>query len=50
LLLSHYNGLSEKLPDAMRVYWQRLTARDGFQRADAAQKNAARSAGIGTEF
>jgi glutathione S-transferase len=50
LLLSHYNGLSEKLPDAMRAYWQRLTARDGFQRADAAQKSAARAAGIGAEF
>ena len=50
LLLSHYNGLSEKLPDAVRAYWQRLTARDGFQRTDAAQKSAAKAAGIGAEF
>jgi glutathione S-transferase len=50
LLLSHYNGLSDKLPGAVRAYWQRLTAREGFQRADAAQKSAAKAAGIGTEF
>ena len=50
LLLSHYNGLSDKLPDAVRTYWQRLTARDGFQRADRAQKQAATKAGIGVNF
>jgi glutathione S-transferase len=50
LLLSHYNGLSEKLPDAVRAYWERLKARDGFQRADAAQKSVARAAGIGANF
>jgi glutathione S-transferase len=50
LLLSQFNGLSEKLPDAVRAYWERLQARDGFLRADAAQKNAAEAAGIGTEF
>jgi glutathione S-transferase len=50
LLLSHYNGLSEKLPDAVRVYWERLKAREGFQRADAAQKSAAKAAGISADF
>jgi glutathione S-transferase len=49
-LFSDQNGLGEKLPDAVRAYWQRLTARDGFQRADAAQKSAAKAAGIGAEF
>jgi glutathione S-transferase len=50
LLLSHHNGLSEKLPDAVRGYWERLKAREGIQRADAAQKSAARAAGIGADF
>jgi glutathione S-transferase len=50
LLLSHYNGLSEKLPDAVRAYWTRLQAREGFQRADAAQKKAAKAAGIGADI
>ena len=50
MLLSQFNGLGEKLPDAVRAYWERLQARDGFQRADAAQKNAAQAAGIGVEF
>jgi glutathione S-transferase len=50
LLLSHHNGLSEKLPDAVRAYWERLKAREGFQRADAAQREAAKAAGIGADF
>jgi glutathione S-transferase len=50
LLLSHYNGLSDNLPDAVRAYWDRLQAREGFQRADAAQENAAKAAGIGADF
>jgi hypothetical protein len=50
LLLSHYNGLSEKLPDAVRAYWERLKTREGFKRADAAQKKAAEAAGIDAEF
>jgi glutathione S-transferase len=50
LLLSHHNGLSEKLPDAVRGYWERLNAREGFQRADAAQKSAAKAAGIDADF
>ena len=50
LLFSHYNGLSERLPDAVRAYWERLKARQGFQRADAAQKAAAKTAGISIEF
>jgi len=50
LLLSHYNGLSEKLPGAVRAYWERLRQREGFQRADAAQKDAAKAAGISADF
>jgi glutathione S-transferase len=50
LLLSHYNGLSEKLPGAVRAYWERLKQREGFQRADAAQKDAAKAAGISADF
>jgi glutathione S-transferase len=50
MLLSQFNGLHEKLPDAVRAYWARLQARDGFQRADHAQKGAAKAAGIGAEF
>jgi glutathione S-transferase len=50
LLLSQHNGLSEKLPEAVRAYWERLKTREGFQRADAAQKKAAEAAGIDAEF
>jgi glutathione S-transferase len=50
MLLSQFNGLSERLPDAVRAYWERLNARDGFKRADAAQKKAAEAAGIGADF
>jgi glutathione S-transferase len=50
MLLSQFNGLHEKLPDAVRAYWARLQARDGFQHADHAQKGAAKAAGIGAEF
>jgi glutathione S-transferase len=50
MLLSQFNGLSEKLPDAVRDYWERLKARGGFKRADAAQKKAAATAGIGADF
>jgi glutathione S-transferase len=50
LLLSHYNGLSEKLPESVRAYWERLKTREGFRRADAAQKNAAEAAGISADF
>jgi glutathione S-transferase len=49
-VLSQFNGLSERLPDAVRVYWERLRARDGFQRANAAQKNAAEATGISADF
>jgi hypothetical protein len=50
MLLSQFNGLSEKLPDAVRGYWERLKAREGFQRADEAQKDAAQAAGISVNF
>jgi hypothetical protein len=38
------------LPEAVRAYWQRLKTREGFQRADAAQKRAAEAAGIDADF
>jgi glutathione S-transferase len=50
MLLSQFNGLNENLPDAVRAYWARLQARDGFQRANAAQKMAAQTAGIAANF
>jgi glutathione S-transferase len=50
LLLSHYNGLSGKLPEAVRAYWERLKAREGFQRADDAQRRAAEAAGLSADF
>jgi glutathione S-transferase len=50
MLLSQFNGLNENLPDAVRAYWARLQARDGLQRADAAQKMAAQTAGIAANF
>lgn len=50
MLFSQFNGLNENLPDAVRAYWARLQARDGFQRADAAQKMAAQTAGIAANF
>jgi glutathione S-transferase len=50
MLLSQFNGLNENLPDAVRTYWARLQARDGLQRADAAQKMAAQTAGIAANF
>jgi hypothetical protein len=38
------------LPEAVRAYWERLKQREGFKRADAAQKSAAKAAGIGANF
>jgi glutathione S-transferase len=49
-LFSDANGLGARLPEAVRSYWERLKQRDGFKRADAAQKCAAKAAGIGLSF
>jgi glutathione S-transferase len=49
-LFSDANGLSARLPEAVRAYWERLKQRDGFKRADDAQKSAAEAAGISADF
>jgi glutathione S-transferase len=49
-LFSDANGLGARLPEAVRTYWERLKQREGFKRADAAQKSAAKAAGIGANF
>jgi glutathione S-transferase len=49
-LFSDANGLGARLPEAVRAYWERLKQREGFKRADAAQKSAAKAAGIGANF
>lgn len=38
LLLAGQLKLHEQFPDGVAAYWERLKARDGFQRAKAAQK------------
>ena len=40
LLLARTLGLDERWPDAVRAYWERLSARPGFARANAAQAAA----------
>jgi glutathione S-transferase len=37
LLLARYLGLQDALPAVVKEYWQRLEAREGYQRARAAQ-------------
>lgn len=46
LLLATHLGLSDKFTPAVAAYWQRLRDRPGFQRAMAAQEQAAREQGI----
>jgi glutathione S-transferase len=38
LLLARTLGLDERWPDAVRGYWERLSARPGFERAKMAQR------------
>lgn len=38
LLLARTLGLDERWPDAVRRYWERVSAREGFERAKAAQR------------
>ncbi|GAC1329547.1 MAG: glutathione S-transferase family protein [Beijerinckiaceae bacterium] len=40
------NGLGERLPEAVRAYWQGLKQREGFVRAIGAQTKAAEATGI----
>ncbi|MND79171.1 glutathionine S-transferase [compost metagenome] len=46
LMLAAYLGLEAQFPPAVRAYWQRLQSRAAFQRALAAQENAAREQGV----
>lgn len=46
LLVAEYLDLEERFPAAVREYWRRLQARDGFQRARAAELHAAREQGV----
>jgi len=48
LLLAEQLGLDERFKPAVREYWQRLQARDGFQRALQAQHEAALAQGVST--
>ena len=41
LLLAQHLGLHERFTPSVMAYWQRLQARDGFQRAMAVQQQAA---------
>jgi glutathione S-transferase len=46
LLLASYIGLNERFKPAVADYWQRLQARDAFQRAQAAERKAALAQGV----
>ena len=46
LLLARSLGLDSEFSEPVRAYWERMKARPGFQRAKAAQKAAAASAGV----
>lgn len=48
LLLAQHLGLAEKFTPAVQAYWQRLQAREGYQRAMAAQLAAAQAQGVST--
>ncbi|MES2322642.1 MAG: glutathione S-transferase family protein [Pseudomonadota bacterium] len=48
LLLAEYLGLEPDFPEPLRHYLQRLKARDGFQRAVAAELAAAGEQGVST--
>ncbi len=45
-MLAEFVGLDKKFPPAVNDYWQRLRARDGFRRALAAQRHAAKQQGL----
>lgn len=46
LLLAQHLGLAERFGPATAAYWQRLQARPGYQRAQAAQHAAALAQGV----
>ncbi|MEN2976330.1 glutathione S-transferase family protein (plasmid) [Tistrella bauzanensis] len=46
LLLAQNIGIGHHLPPNVRAYWDRLAARDGYQRAQAAQNTASEDQGV----
>jgi glutathione S-transferase len=48
LLLAEHLGLKPRFTPAVLAYWERLCARDGFQRAMKSQETAALTQGIST--
>ena len=48
LMLAGHLGLATQFPEAVAHYWQRLQARPAFQRALAAQHQAALDQGVPT--
>ena len=46
LMLTHFIDLDKSMPETVAAYWQRLSQRDGFKRAKAAQKRAAEQQGV----
>jgi len=48
LLLATHLGLSEHFTPAVRAYWERMRARDGYIRAMKAQNEAALAQGVST--
>ena len=50
LLLAASLRMTDEFPPAVADYWERLQARDGFQRAKTAQAEAAKALGIGPPF
>ena len=46
LMLTGFIDLDKSMPAAVAAYWQRLSQRDGFKRALAAQKRAAEQQGV----
>jgi len=50
LLLATTLKLDERFSPAIAAYWQRMQARDGFQRAKAAQQSAAEAQNVATRW
>ena len=48
LMLTGFIDLDKSMPATVAAYWQRLSQRDGFKRALAAQKRAAEQQGVAT--
>jgi glutathione S-transferase len=48
LMLADFIGLSEKFPENIRLYWERLRARESFTKAWIAQETGALQQGVST--